>query len=99
DPQALRIKGHSRTLSGEPMRHALIRSDTGETIGYGMAVMPSNRLVDQMRQPWPWAGYLRYPDAPPAAITVIAFDAQRHCRPVVLPWSATGYFQPHEVAP
>lgn len=89
DHRAFMIHGAARTMQGSSMPEVVFVGQDGKYLGYGLSEMPTHNLFDQLQMPWGWGGYVFFDGKPlPAAVTVIAFDDDKHCQPWSVPLPA-----------
>ena len=92
DPQAFLVRGSTVAADGDVMTRVLFRDIHGRGIGWALAQLPSDRLLDQLTLPASWGGHLRLvdegaEDKDKHVVDVIAFDDTKRCQPfrIILP--------------
>ena len=89
DPQAFLVRGSTVAADGDVMTNVLFLDIHGKGIGWALAQLPSDRLLDQLLMPASWGGHLRFADEDAAdqyaadqqAVDVIAFNDKKRCQP------------------
>lgn len=79
DPLARKLNGQAHNPDGTAMDSVLLRDSNGQAIGYGIFQMRGDTLIQQLRQPRRWAGFLHRPVN--GEVDIIAYNRRQRCQP------------------
>jgi hypothetical protein len=81
DPLAWRISGTAVDDRGQPLRHVLLQTETGEPIGFGVASQHVGKVFMQWQMQAYWSGHWKSA-APVQRVRIIAWNDRQQCAPV-----------------
>ena len=86
DPHAFLVRGTTKSEDGSTMSRVLFQDEAGKGLGWALAQLPSDKLLEQLLSKASWGGHFRLAGNAGAnqAVNAVAFDATRRCQPYPL---------------